>query len=168
MEQVIIPLLIFLARVVDVSMGTLRIMFVSRGIKLFAAILGFFEVLIWLTAIGQIMKNLTSPWHYIAYAGGFAFGNYIGMTIEQGLSMGMLVLRIISREDSGDLVSGLIFKGYGVTVIDGEGATGPVKLIFTVLRRKDLAEAFGILERHAPGAFYTVEDVRASADRGFL
>jgi uncharacterized protein YebE (UPF0316 family) len=78
---IVLPLLIFLARVVDVSMGTIRVIFVSRGLKYLAPVVGFFEVLIWLLAIGQIMKNLSSPLCYVAYAGGFAAGNYIGIVI---------------------------------------------------------------------------------------
>lgn len=163
-----IPILIFFARIVDVSMGTLRIVFISRGIKLVAAVLGFFEILIWLLAISQIMKNLTSPWHYLAYASGFGLGNYVGISIEQKLRVGTLLLRTIIREDPEELVSALVFRGYGVTAVDGQGATGPVKIILTVLRRKDLDDALAVIERHAPKSFYTVEDVREAAPRDFL
>ena len=168
MSVILIPVLIFLARIVDVSMGTLRIVFISRGVKVAAAVLGFFEILIWLLAISQIMKNLTSPWHYLAYASGFSLGNYVGLTIEQNLRIGTQLLRIMTREDSSELVSALIFRGYGVTTVDAQGSTGPVKVVFTVIRRKDIDDALQIIDRHAPKAFYTVEDIRQAAPRDVL
>ena len=168
MNAILIPILIFFARVVDVSMGTLRIVFISRGIKLAAAVLGFFEILIWLLAISQIMKNLSSPWHYLAYASGFGLGNYVGITIEQRLCVGTLLLRVIIKEDPAELVSALIFRGFGVTSVDARGATGPVQMVFTVLRRKELDDAIDLIERHAPKSFYTVEDLRQAAPRDFL
>jgi uncharacterized protein YebE (UPF0316 family) len=155
----VVPLLIFLVRVVDVSMGTIRIIFVSRGIRYFAAILGFFEVLIWLFAISQIMRNLNSPMHYIAYAAGFSMGNFVGITIERRLSLGNRVVRIITRKDSSLLISALKKIGYGITIIDGEGATGPVKLIFSVVRRDHVPELIQTIKNFNPNAFYTIEDV---------
>ncbi|HER42916.1 MAG TPA: hypothetical protein ENO08_00460, partial [Candidatus Eisenbacteria bacterium] len=77
-KWVVLPLLIILARVIDVTIGTIRIVFVSRGHKVIAPILGFFEVLIWLLAIGQIMRNLSNFMCYIAYGTGFALGTYMG------------------------------------------------------------------------------------------
>ena len=163
----LIPVLIFLSRVVDVSVGTLRIIFVSRGIRLLSAVLGFFEVLIWLLAITQIMKNLSSPWHYIAYASGFAMGNFVGITVEQKLRMGMIMLRVVTRSDSSALIAALIAEGRGVTTVEAQGATGPVKMIFMVLRRKDADAALATIEKFNPNAFYTVEDVKEAAERDF-
>jgi uncharacterized protein YebE (UPF0316 family) len=157
---VVVPLLIFLIRIADVSMGTLRIIFISRGIRYFAAILGFFEVLIWLIAIGQIMKNLNSPIHYIAYAGGFGIGNYVGITIERKLSLGSRIVRIVTQKDALGLVNALNQKGYGVTSIDGKGARGPVKVIFSVVRREDVQKLVELIKKFNPNAFFTVEDVR--------
>ena len=164
----LIPILIFLSRVVDVSVGTLRIIFVSRGVRLLSAVLGFFEVLIWLLAITQIMKNLSSPWHYIAYASGFAMGNFVGITVEQKLRMGMLMLRVFARNDPSALISKLVSDGYGVTTVDAQGATGPVKIIFMVLRRKDIDGVLRTIEALDPNAFYTVEEVKETADRDLL
>lgn len=164
----LIPFLIFLSRIVDVSIGTIRIICVSRGVKLLSAVLGFFEVLIWLVAISQIMKNLTSPWHYIAYAAGFGMGNYVGLAIEQRLRMGTLMMRVVTGSDPSALVSGLISEGYGVTTMDARGAMGPVKMIFMVMRRKDVDRVLDIVNRYNPNAFYTVEDVREVAQRDFF
>lgn len=102
-----IPVLIALARITDVSIGTLRIIFVSKGLRLWAPILGFFEVSIWLLAISKVMANLTNPINYIAYAVGFSLGNYIGMFIESRLAIGMVVVRIITKRDSHILVAAL-------------------------------------------------------------
>ena len=109
----LIPLLIFLARVVDVAIGTLRIIFVSKGMKYLAPILGFFEVFIWLVAIGQIMQNLTNWVNYVAYSAGFATGNFIGMFIESKLAMGLVSLRIITERDAKPLIEDLRRENFG-------------------------------------------------------
>ncbi|MFB1009089.1 MAG: DUF5698 domain-containing protein [Sulfurospirillum sp.] len=124
-----IPLLIALARITDVSIGTLRIIFVSKGLRLWAPILGFFEVSIWLMAISKVMANLTNPINYIAYALGFSLGNYIGMFIESRLALGMVVVRIITKRDSHVLVAALRALRYSVTVADAEGNTGAVNIM---------------------------------------
>lgn len=92
---VIIPCFIFIARILDVTLGTVRIIFVSKHMKSLAPLLGFFEVLIWLLAIGQIMQNLTNPINYLAYAAGFAMGNFVGIQIESRLAMGVVLIRVL-------------------------------------------------------------------------
>lgn len=161
---VLTAIFIFLARVLDVGMGTIRIIFISRGLRTFAALLGFFEILIWLVAISQIVKNLNSPVHYVAYAAGFATGNYVGISIENRLSVGNLMVRVITHKDAGELVSFLNGKNYRVTSVNAEGATGPVKVLFTVIRRRDVQDVLGIIKKFNPNAFYTVEDVRFVTD----
>jgi len=158
---IVIPFLIFLARVCDVSLGTIRIMFVSRGNKLAAPILGFFEVIIWLVAIGQIMQNLSNPFCYLAYGFGFAFGNFIGINIEEKMALGKYIIRIITKKDASDLISAMRRKGFGVTDIPAEGARGPVQVIYTIIKRADLDRVTAIIERKNPKAFYTIEDIRA-------
>lgn len=157
---VVVPLLIFLARIVDVSMGTLRIIFVSRGMKYLSALIGFCEILIWLLAIGQVMQNLTNWVTYVAYALGFATGNFIGLLIEQKLAMGNLIVRVVTRRDATELVKFLRQSGYGVTSVDAQGETGPVKVIFTIVRRRKLPEVIATIKRFNPKAFYSIEDVR--------
>ena len=95
---IILPILIFLARIVDVTFGTIRIIFVSRGMKWLAPIFGFFEIMIWLFAIGQVFSNLTNITYYVAYAGGFACGNFVGIWIEEKMAIGTLIVRIITRK----------------------------------------------------------------------
>ncbi|MBN1957710.1 MAG: DUF2179 domain-containing protein [Desulfuromonadales bacterium] len=156
----LLPLLVFLARVTDVSIGTLRIIFVAKGLKYLAALLGFFESLIWLLAVVQVMQNLTSWQTYIAFALGFAAGNFVGVAIEERLALGNLLIRVITRQEADDLVHVLWDAGYGVTSVDAQGETGPVKLIFTIAKRKNLAKILSIIKKYNPNAFYTIEDMR--------
>ena len=157
---IILPLLVFLARIMDVSIGTLRIIFVAKGLKYFAAILGFFESLIWLLAVAQVMQNLTSWQTYIAFALGFAAGNYVGIVLEERIALGNLLVRVITRREADELVHVLWEAGYGVTSVDAQGETGPVKLIFTVAKRKNLTRILSIIKQYNPNAFYTIEDMR--------
>lgn len=159
---VVVPLLIFVARIFDVTLGTLRIIFVSRGRKWLAPLCGFVEVIIWLVAISQVMQNLTNVACYLAYGAGFALGNFIGISIEERLAVGFLVVRIVTAKDSAKLVEALVAANYGVTCVEGRGANGPVKLIYTVIKRKDLAEVADLIERFDPQAFYSTEDARST------
>jgi uncharacterized protein YebE (UPF0316 family) len=156
---VFLPVLIFIARILDVSLGTVRVIFVSKGLKYIAPVIGFFEVLIWLLAIGQIMTNLKNPACYIAYGGGFATGNYVGMMIAEKLSLGVVLLRVITQKDTGELMRSLSSREYGVTSIDGQGVQGKVQIIFTIIPRKEIVNAIEIVKKFHPRAFYTVEDI---------
>jgi uncharacterized protein YebE (UPF0316 family) len=162
---IILPGLIFVARILDVTLGTIRIVFVSRGKKFLAPVFGFFEVLIWLLAIGQIMKNLTNVFCYLAYAGGFATGNFVGLYLEEKLAMGLLVLRVITSRDATELVEFMRAQGYGVTSVDAHGVSGKVDLVFMIIKRSELRSIEGIIQKFHPQAFYSVEDVR-HASRG--
>lgn len=166
-QLVIIPLLIFVARMTDVSLGTIRIIFISRGMRFLAAILGFVEILVWLVAISQVMQHLNNVVNFFAYAGGFALGNFVGMTIEEKLAMGMILLRAIVQKDSEVLVKQLHDAGFGVTSVSAEGSTGPVKVIYTIIKRKDLKKAVRIIKQAGSKTFYSVEDIRA-ASRGIF
>jgi len=157
---VLLPFLIFLARIADVSIGTVRLVFVSRGFKYLAPLAGFFEVLIWLLAIGQIMKNLSNPICYIAYAGGFAMGNYVGMHIAEKLSLGLVLIRVITQKDAGPLVECLRSENYGVTSIDGHGASGEVRVVFTVVPHREVQSVVDLIKKFNPQAFYSIEEVR--------
>ncbi len=161
--EVTLPLLIFVARVTDVSIGTLRIIFVSRNMKYFATVLGFFEVLIWLFAIGRIMQNLTNPVHYIAYAGGFSMGNLVGMMIENKLALGVVAIRVITNQKTFYLAAHLRKIGYTVTTVDAQGNRGPVKVIYTIVKRKRISSFINVVKTYHPRAFYTIENVGAVA-----
>jgi uncharacterized protein YebE (UPF0316 family) len=161
LTYVILPILIFLARICDVSLGTIRVIFISKGIRYLAPIIGFFEVIIWLLAIGQIMNNLTNFVAYIAYGAGFAAGTYIGMVIEEKISLGLVSVRIITKKDPGELIQYLRLNNYGVTSLDGEGGTGKVKMVFTIIKRQDLPHVVEIIKKFHPNAFYSVDDVKS-------
>lgn len=164
----ILPILIFLARVVDVSLGTMRIIFVSKNLKKLAPIVGFFEVFIWINVIGQVMQNVNSLVHYVAYAGGFAAGNYIGIVIEERIAMGHVIARIITKEDTDDILKYLKREKCGVTIVDAQGKKGEVKILLTVVKRKKLYEIYEAIEKFIPDSFVSIEDVKSVSDESFL
>jgi len=159
-SYVIMPLLIFIARICDQSIGTMRIIFVSKGKRNIAPILGFFEVLIWITAISKIMQNLDNYVNYIAYAAGFATGNYVGMIIEEKLAMGILMIRIFANERGTDLVNILNSSGFGATVVEAHGARDKVHLIYTIVKRNEIENALGLINKFNPKIFYTIEEIK--------
>lgn len=159
-EGIVIPVLIFLARIIDVSIGTIRIIMVARDRRSTAAILGFIEVFIWILAISQIMQNLTNIWCYVGYSAGFAAGTYIGMTIERKLSIGTLLMRIVIDRGADELAEHFKKHSIKFTVLDAEGSQGDVKIFFTVSKRSKIKKYIRILREFNPKAFYTLEDVR--------
>ena len=162
-----LPLLVFGAELCVVTLATIRTIFVSRGRKVPASVLGFFEVSIWLFAIGQVMQNLNDVGCHVAFAAGFTLGNFLGVVIERRLALGTLVVRTITRKDATDLVRGLRAAEYGVTTLNAEGATGPVKMVFTVIPRKELGNALAIIRGFDPRAFYSVDEIQ-SAESGIF
>jgi len=167
---VLVPLLIVLARILDVSLGTIRVIFISKGLRKLATVLGFFEVLIWLIVASNVITHLTHPIYYIAYALGFALGNYIGITIERRLSVGTLIVRIVtkSNENIQSLIDDLSANDCPSTIVDAVDNNGPVKIIFSVLRKNFIKTFLCILAKYIPDAYYTVEDVRTVSNNTML
>ncbi|MBP6342419.1 MAG: DUF2179 domain-containing protein [Candidatus Omnitrophica bacterium] len=163
---VVLPLLIFLARICDVTIGTVRILLLARGRKKAVPLLGFIEVMIWLLAVRQVLLGMDNIVTYIAFAGGFAMGNFIGMRIEERLAVGLEVIRVITRKDATELFEHLKKQGYGVTCLDAQGATGKVNLIFTVVQRCQHDKVISIIKQFNPKAFYSVEDVKSVSEGG--
>jgi uncharacterized protein YebE (UPF0316 family) len=159
-----IPLLIFAAEMLVVTVGTLRIIFVARGLTLLAPLLGFIEVLTWLLAIGLTMQNLDDWKCFIAFALGFTVGNWLGIVIEKRLAIGAVIVRIISHLDSSALVNALREARFGVTCVDGAGASGKVQIIMSVIKRRQLPEVVALIEAHQPGAFYAVDDLQSASE----
>ena len=159
----LLPLLVFVAELCVVTLATMKTIFVSRGMKTLAPLLGFFEVSIWLFAIGQIMQNLTNLGCYLGFAGGFTLGNYLGVVLEKRLALGTVVVRIISNRQTGDLIERLKRAGYGVTSIDAQGAVGPVKIVFTIIKRKELANVVALIVAFDPSVFYSVDELQKAA-----
>jgi uncharacterized protein YebE (UPF0316 family) len=166
----ILPLLIFLFRIVDQSIGTLRLIFAAKGLKKLAPLFAFFESFIWLIAIGQIMKHLDNVFCYVAYASGYAAGNYFGILLEEKLSIGTVVIRVIPKKDTSELIVHLRKLNYGVTVVNVDGMMGPTKMLFTTVRRKEAPHVIGIIKDFNPTAFYTIDEVQVVSggyfDRG--
>ncbi|MGE5124419.1 MAG: DUF2179 domain-containing protein [Acidobacteriaceae bacterium] len=158
----ILPLMVFFARVIDVSLGTLRIIFISRGKRNVAPILGFIEVFIWITIVSQIVSHAHNLLAYLAYAAGFATGSYLGMYIENRLAFGVQLIQAIVQDHAEELVDNLHTAGYGVTCVDGMGANGVVKIIYTVVFRRNLTQVLAIIHRTHPRAFLSIEDLRST------
>jgi uncharacterized protein YebE (UPF0316 family) len=158
-DLLILPLLIFLARICDVSLDTLRIIFISKGYKFIAPFIGFFEILIWIVVITRIMKNLDNWRCYVAYAGGFATGNFVGMLLDEKLAIGFEMIRVITKKDAHELTNALRKAGYGVTSVNAMGMQGEVGILYIVINRKKLKEIIGMINEYNPNAFYTIESV---------
>lgn len=162
----VLPFIIFFSRILDVTIGTIRIIMISKGMKLFAPILGFFEVFIWIIVIGNLMKHTSGIVPYIFYSLGFATGNYIGMIIEEKVALGFVVLRVITQKKSDELIKNLYEEGIGTTFIDAKGGNGSdVNIVFSIVKRTTLDKALSIVKTFNPNAFYTIEDIR-SVNRG--
>jgi uncharacterized protein YebE (UPF0316 family) len=161
---VILPLLIFFARITDVTISTLRIVYVMSGKKGLSVALGFVEQIIWLLAIGQIIQNVDNVFSYIAFAGGFSAGTYIGMILEEKIAVGRAVVRIITRTDIDDLIDYLSKHHYRYSIVRGKSNEGRVNILFTVVRRKKLKNLIAIIKLYAPTAFYTIEGVKRVSD----
>jgi uncharacterized protein YebE (UPF0316 family) len=158
-----LPLFIFLAEVCVVTISTMRTIFVARGMKYLAPLLGIFEVSIWLFAIGEVMKNLSDWTCSAAFAGGFTLGNFLGVLLEEKLAMGSVGVRMITHVDARRLIDELRAADYGVTLLDAQGATGPVQVIYTVIKRKELERVLTIARRFQPNLFYSVDDLHSAA-----
>lgn len=161
---IVLPLLIFFARIADVTISTLRIVYVMGGRKTLSVILGFVEQIIWILAVGQIIKNVDNITSYIAFAGGFAAGTYIGMILEEKLAVGKVMIRIITRTDIDDLIDYLSKHHYRYSTVRGKSNEGRVNILFTVVRRKKLKSLIALIKLYAPTAFYTIEGVKRVSD----
>lgn len=163
---VLLPLLIFFARILDVSINTVRIIYVLGGRKLTSTLLGFFESFIWLMAIRQIFEHLDNWMCYVAYPAGFAAGIFVGMIIEERIAYGKVIVRIITRKDIRALLDHLNKERFRYTHVNAEGPDGHENLVFTVLQREKLDDLLLTLKSILPTAFYTVEKVNRAAESG--
>jgi uncharacterized protein YebE (UPF0316 family) len=159
----LLPLYIFVAEACVVTISTMRTIFVARGMKVLAPVLGFFEVSIWLFAIGAVMNHLSDWTCSAAFAAGFTLGNYLGILVEAKLAVGNVVVRVITQKDPAGLVEQLCAAGYGVTCIDGQGSRGPVRIVLSVIRRKQTERVLALVRRFDPRVFYSVDDIQTAA-----
>ena len=163
-NYIILPVLVFLARILDVSIATIRIISVMQGNKKLAPFLGFFESLIWLLAISQIIQNVDNIFSYIAFSGGFATGTYVGILIEEKLALGNVLVRVITKKDAKELIVYLKQTKHQFTNVTAEGQFGAVNILFTVIKRQQLKPTLEAIKRFNPKAFYTVEQVKGVSD----
>lgn len=163
---VLLPLLIFLARITDVSINTIRIIYVLGGRRGTATLLGFIESFVWLMAIRQIFEHLDNWICYVAYPGGFAMGIFVGMIIEERIAYGKVIVRIITSKDVTVLLDFLTKQNYRYTRVKSEGIDGNENLVFTVLPRENLESLLATMKEILPTAFYTVEKVNRAAESG--
>ena len=164
-QYIVLPILIIIARIVDVSIGTLRIMFVMSGRKNIAFLAGFLESLVWLLAIAQIMQNLTNPISYLAYPLGFALGTFFGIMLEEKLALGNVVVRLITKKPADQLIDHLSRKNFRYTNVDAESNEGPVNVLFTVVKRQNLDELLTLINKHNPKASFTIENVKKVSEQ---
>lgn len=167
-SYLLLPCLIFIARIGDVSINTIRIIYVLGGRRWTATMLGFFESFIWLMAIRQIFEHLDNWICYVAYPGGFATGIFVGMIIEERIAYGKVIVRIITRKEVSELLEYLVKKNFRYTHVHADGPDGHENLVFTVLERDSLEELLYTLKDILPTAFYTVEKVNRAAEVGTL
>jgi uncharacterized protein YebE (UPF0316 family) len=170
-DYLLLPLFIFCLRICDVTLDTMRIIFMTKGFRRLAPIIGFFEILIWIVAITRIMQHLNSWVCYVAYAGGFATGNYVGMLLDEKLAIGHELIRAITKVDATDLANALRSAGYGVTTVKALGMQGEVGIVFVIVNRKNQKHAIEIIRQYNPNAFFTIENihfVNRPVDRNIL
>jgi uncharacterized protein YebE (UPF0316 family) len=158
--------LIFLLRVMDMSLDTLRVLVVMRGRKGIAWVLGFFQALIFVLAISSVLKNLDNPLNIIGYAAGFATGNVVGMWIEERLAIGHVHLNVVSSRLGAAIAERMRAEGFAVTEIPARGKDGMVTLLNISVLRKNVAQVHQLVNQVDPSAFVTAEDVRP-VRRGF-
>ena len=167
MEAVLGGLMVFCMRACDMSLGTVRMIFIIQGRRLFASLIGFVEVTIFILAISKVIHSLTDVWHILGYSGGFALGTFLGMFIEGRLSMGYSLVRVVSRYAPEDVAGILWQHGFGASVIDARGKEGPIKLIHSLCRRREVKRILSLVNIIDPKAFITIQDARSSI-HGYL
>jgi uncharacterized protein YebE (UPF0316 family) len=155
-------LLIFSARVCDVSLGTLRVLMVTQGRRSVAACLGFVEVLIWVAAVSRVIGNLGKPAFAIAYAAGYACGNFTGLTVERWFAIGRQVVRVFSRRGPA-LAERLRTLGFLVTLFEGVGRDGPVHLLLLETERREVPRLVSAARELDPLCYYVIDDIRVAS-----
>jgi uncharacterized protein YebE (UPF0316 family) len=155
-------LLIIGLRLIDVSLGTLRIMLLTRGSRWRSSLIGFFESLTWVTAATIVLRDLDDPVRMVAFAFGFAAGTFLGASVERAIAVGSAVVHIVGPVGSPSTAFDLRAAGFGATVLNGEGMDGDVRMTFTVVPRRRVREVMDIVRRVNPAAFISVQDVRTT------
>lgn len=160
---VVIPILIFLSRILDVGLGTVRVVVVNKGLRVLASVIGFFEISVWLIAVRQILTSMDNPVWFLAYAAGFAAGTYVGVVITDRLSLGKVLVRIMTKKNPRALIADLKENNFGVTVTKTEEKYSKGQLILSVIESKKLPVLVKIIHKHNPRAFFSVEEIKKAS-----
>ena len=155
------PALIFVMRIADVSLATVRMILIMKNRRLLAPLIGFFEVLIWLFAAGVAIQHLESPLHILGYAAGFAAGNWVGLWIEGKLALGVTAMQVFTPSHGDEIADALRAIGHGVTQFTGKGKDGPVDVVYSVVKRRSAQEAMTAVHTLDSDAFVTQGEVSA-------
>ena len=158
MEMIAGGLLIFLARVINVSMATVRTLLGMRGQKRLATAIGFFESLIFILAISRVLQDVGNAWNILGYCGGFATGTLVWLIIEEKLALGYAIVRAISQGNGEEIASALRQAGYGATTMTGKGLAGTVCVVTTVVKRRDIPAVMELIGSVDETAFITIDD----------
>ncbi len=154
-------LLIFFARVIDISLGTIRMIMVVRGKRVQAALIGFVEALVFVVAIGRVLNHMDDPINVLMFASGFGTGNYVGMWVEEKMALGNIIVQAITPAHYQDLTNLLREEGFGVTIVQGYGIKGTNNLVNITLQRKRMNKLMKIIDNYDKEIFVTVTDARA-------
>ncbi|TAH69175.1 MAG: DUF2179 domain-containing protein [Anaerolineaceae bacterium] len=157
-------IIIFLAKTVEVSISTIRLVYVNKGERVKGAVLGFAEILIWILVVSSVLHNIADdPLKIIAYAAGFSLGNYLGVSIESKIAVGLASIQVVVNEKEGDALAGILRDHeFGVTIIEGKGKDDSVKnLLFVQLKRKKIQAAIKLIKETDPNAYISVNDVKS-------
>jgi len=167
MEIVLNVLFIFALRVLGVSLSTVRVLLMTRGMKLLSAVLGFFEVLVYVVAIGKVVQDLNNIPNLMSYCFGFSAGTLLGMWLEERIAVGFATIRVISPGQSRQVAEAIRQAGYGATEGVANGKEGIVGTVKTIVRRREVKAVCEIIHQRAPDAFITIEDTQ-KVERGYL
>ena len=164
LEGPLLYIIIFCAKIIEVSISTIRVVFIGKGERVKGAILGFVEIMIWLIVVSSVLNNITEdPIKMLIYAAAFSLGNYLGVTIESKIAVGLASIQVVVNEKDGDVLANILREqGYGVTIIEGKGKNESIKnLLFIQLKRKKIPEAVKLIKQHNPEAYITVNDIKS-------
>ncbi|MGI6359078.1 MAG: DUF2179 domain-containing protein [Bacillota bacterium] len=169
MAQALLYFAIFFAKIIEVSLMTMRVMLISRGEKLLGAVIGFVEVSIWLLVASRVIQDIQSdPLKMVVYALGFSCGIYAGTIVESKLAIGLSSVRVIVDSASSDLIAGSLREdGFGVTSFVGAGKESSKTMLLVLVKRKRIRAAIDKINRYAPDAVIAVDDTKA-VQGGFL
>jgi len=160
-----LPLLILVARIFEASLETVRTIYISKGHGDLAAYIGIIKTGVWLLSTGLVLTNLTDYWNILTYLAGYGIGTMLGMQIENIISLGYVIVRLITPADPQPLITEISTLGYGMTRIEGSGSfSHTVTIIFMIVPRTELGRLLGVISTKYPDILYTIEDVRNIKD----